>query len=190
MDTKSSQIAVEQLKLMLASATATLELLQKQLASAATTLHTLSAEPSDLISAETPQKKPTKKVSRDTSRWKLDKRFYSKGRFLLEVFKKYVDKQMSLVEVENQFNSDVVFAGQTIKGNRVLYQLASDVKDPKRFHTDQVISTKDGKKLVVSTQFGTNNFPTVLRYLNRHFRIPLEMEGEDPYTNEWARLLE
>ena len=177
---------MEQLKLMLASATATLQLLEKQLASANATVDALSAEaPPTSTDAE-----PEKKKTRDTSRWQLDGAYYPKGRFLLEVFHKLVDKKMTLKDVEKHFDADVVFAGQAVVGNRILFQLAQEVKDPKRFHMDQKIMTKDGQELVVSNQFGLNNFPKLLRYLESHFGIELRMEGENPYPAEWKEWLD
>lgn len=185
MKNKHPSDSLEQLKLMLASATITLELLQKQLASANAMVDSLSGMPSDEVLADVPQKKEP----RDTSRWKLDDDYYPKGRFLLAVFQKYVAGKMSLNEVKQSFDPDVVFAGQTVEGNRILYQLSQDVKDAKRFHMDERIKTMDGKELVVSNQFGIKNFPAVLRYLASHLGIPLKMEYEEPYSDTWrARL--
>ena len=186
MTTKLSEKAAEQLNLMLASAAATSELLQKQLANAQAILKSLSAEPS--VAAALPVLE--KKAPRDTSRWKLDGRYYPKGRFLLMVFKKYVAEKMALREVQEQFGSDVVFSGHTVGGNRILYQLAQDVKDQKRFHMNEKITTKDGQELVVSNQFGIENFPIVLCYLSRHLKIPLKMEDENPYSAAWKKRLE
>lgn len=186
MNDKSIQASFEQLKLMLASATATMQLLQQQLASATVLAEGLRT--GSPLSADTELSK--EKRARDTSRWKLDGRFYSKGRFLLEIFKKYVDKKMSLEEVNSLFNPKKVFEGSSVPGNRTLYQAVRDVKDPTRFHTDQEISTKDGEKLVVSNQFGIDNFPFVLRYVARQFNIPLEMEGEHPYSSFWKSKIE
>lgn len=177
--------SLEPLKLMLDSATATLELLEKQLASAKATVEALSAGALPAMASGAPELKTT----RDTSRWQLEGAYYPKGRFLLEVFNRLVHKKMSLKDVEKRFDADTVFAGQAVEGNRILFQLAQDVKDPKRFHMDQIITTKDGKELVVSNQFGVNNFPKLLRYLNSEFNIPLKMEGENPYSAKWKELL-
>ena len=186
MKTKQSTEAVEQLKLMLASAAATLELLQKQLASANTMVDSLSDETSNALPAELVTEKPP----RDTSRWKLDGDYYPKGRFLLAVFHKYVEGKMTLKEVEKCFDADAVFGGRPVEGNRILYQSARDVKDTKRFHMGERIKTRDGKELVVSNQFGIKNFPAVLRFLSSHFGIPLKMEREEPYSDTWKGLLE
>ena len=186
MKNKFSPETLEQLKLMLASASVTLELLQKQLTSANAMVDSLSGKPSNEVSAEVLKEKE----ARDTSRWKLDGDYYPKGRFLLVVFQKYVEGKMSLKEVKQHFNPDVAFAGQTVAGNRILYQLAQDVKDAKRFHMDEKIKTTDGKEVVVSNQFGIKNFPAVLRYLASHFGIPLKMEYEEPYSNAWKGRLE
>lgn len=186
MKNKYSSDSLEQLKLMLASATITLELLQKQLASAHAMVDALSGMSSNGVPVEVLQKKE----SRDTSRWKLDDNYYPKGRFLLAVFQKCVAGKMSLKEVKQSFDPDVVFAGQTVAGNRILYQLSQDVKDAKRFHMDEKIKTTDGKELVVSNQFGIQNFPAILRYLTSHFGIPLKMEYEEPYSDTWKARLE
>lgn len=190
MDKQASPSDIKQLALILDSATATLASLSKQLSLASSLVQSLATPTPGTPANSIETKRAVSKTPRDTSRWKLNGRFYPKGRFLLEIFRKYVNGKMNLKEVENQFNSDAVFAGQVIPGNRVLYNLADDVKDPKRFHTGQPIVTKDGKKLVVSNQFGTNNFPALLKYLTRQFGIPLKMEGEEPYSEEWRKLLE
>lgn len=186
MKTKLPTEAVEGLKLMLASAAATLELLQKQLASANAMVDSLSDKVPTVLPAELPEVKSP----RDTSRWKLDGDYYPKGRFLLAVFHKYVKGKMTLKEVEKCFDADLVFGGQPVEGNRILYQLARDVKDPKRFHMEEKIKTADRKELVVSNQFGIKNFPAVLRFLNSRFGIPLKMERENPYSDTWKGLLE
>ena len=186
MNINSPQDVVEQLNLMLASATATVELLQKQLASAKAITDLLSGAPLKIPAIKSPEEKTT----RDTSRWELDGIPYPKGRFLLKVFEKLVKDKMSLMEVEQHFNSDKVFGGESIVGNRILYQLADDVKDKKRFHMHDTIRTKDGKELVVSNQFGVDNFRYVLRYLRSHFGIQLKMSGENPYTDEWKKRLD
>ena len=185
MKTQHATATVEQLKLMLASATATLELLQKQLESANAVVDSLSVAPSKIVAADSPEQKTT----RDTSRWELDGEDYPKGRFLLAVFKSRVAGKMDMKEVESFFDADKVFAGQAVVGNRTLYQLAHEVKDETRFHKDEEITTRDGKVLVVSNQFGIKNFPALLRYLSRHLGIPLKMKGEDPYSDRWKELL-
>ena len=163
---------LEQLELMAEAAAQTLRLLQHQLATAKSLLSFQDPAP-DMLSQ--PSNAPAS--GRDFSEWLLDGAYYPKGRFLLAVFKKYVEHQYTLAELNALFAADKVYS-KAVRGNKIVFKLAAEVSETAttRFHAD-LVRTKDGKTIRVTNQIGMNNFPELQQYLATLFQFPIQAKS-------------
>ena len=160
---------LEQLELMAEAAAQTLRLLQHQLATA-----------KSLLSSQTPALDMPSRPStgsengRDFTEWLLDGAYYPKGRFVLAVFKKYVDQQYTLAELNALFAADKVYS-KAVRGNKIVFKPVEEVSEKlaTRFHAN-LVRTKDGKSIRVTNQIGMNNFPELLQYLANLFHFPIQ----------------
>lgn len=180
-DSAPLQTNVEQLKLMLEAASQTAQLLQHQLATAKSMLA------STPLSLDTPLESSQAQVNkRDYSEWLLpDGKFYPKGAFLLEFFRLKVERQYTLDELNGLFETNKLYSKE-VRGNKIVFKLASDIStnEKSRFHSEPIL-TKDKRKILITNQIGTNNFPELIQYLARHFAFPIK--GRNLTRARWPK---
>lgn len=174
-NTASLEATIEQLKLMIEAASHTAQLLQQQLNTAKSLMASASNAHVSHIPAMPTEDLNTQTMKRDYSEWRLPNGdFYPKGVFVLELFRLLVKEQYTLDQLTELFETDKVYPRE-VRGNKVVFKLESEVSknEESRFHTESIL-TKDKKKILVTNQIGTNNFPDLIQYLAKHFGFPIK----------------
>lgn len=185
-NTASLEATIEQLKLMIEAASQTAQLLQHQLTTAKSIMASASnahVSPIPAMSSETLNTQPLK---RDYSEWLLpDGNYYPKGLFVFKIFKLLIEKQFTLDQLTDLFEADKIYSRE-VRGNKVVFKLASEVSknEDSRFHSEHIL-TKDKKKILVTNQIGTNNFPDLIQYLAEHFDFPIK--GKNLTRARWPQ---
>jgi hypothetical protein len=118
--------------------------------------------------------------ARDFSKWLFRSTWHNKRNFPLAVFQHYVAGQLTLPILEKMFSVENVYP-TPILGNKKVFKLAHAVADNEisRFHSD-VVTTKDGKDILVTNQLGMNNFPQLIVYLAKCFGFTIKGKGLNP----------
>ena len=179
----SLEVAVAKMEVLAMNATQNLQAMQEELAMLKQGL----AEQSTTTLAVTGVENEAGPSSpKDRSKWFLDGSWYNKSNFPLAVFRRYVDRQLTLATLEQLFSVENVYP-EPILGNKKVFKRAEDVavNEERRYCTDTLI-TENGQAIVVTNQLGMNNFPQLVAYLAKCFGFPLK--GKDLNRDLWPAL--
>ena len=124
--------------------------------------------------------------SKDTTKYSIDggNNFYNKRRFVLEVVKKYIQDNptSTLEDLENRFPSEIISKTRGVIRPLSLVKtwMASKPDIRKRFfmEDDEIITLKDGTKVVVHNQWG-DSFPNFLRIAKKLYHVISDNEVLD-----------
>lgn len=117
---------------------------------------------------------PTSPSAKDYSRWVLPGRPAPllKGPFLFAVFEEFIANKLTLGEIHHAFRYVEELTSKY--GNRTVFELREQVSDASRFNNEP-IRTADNHYISISTQWSWQNFPYVLKSVQRAFNInPLQ----------------
>jgi hypothetical protein len=117
-----------------------------------------------------PKQKKSPSFKKDKTRFSFLGMNYSKGRIALEVVKQYIHRENpTLQELKDMFPDELTGNSKTLG----LIIEVSQVKDKKRYFMDTVFKTRDGKKIVVSSQFGIKN---IMPIVNKGIGLGMQIE--------------
>ncbi|MGI4886178.1 MAG: hypothetical protein ACRYFR_14575 [Janthinobacterium lividum] len=167
------EVAVAKMEVLASNASQNLQAMQNELAILKQGMADLS---SNTIASHT-ETETSQASQKDRSKWFFDGIWYNKRNFPLAVFKHYVDRKIKLAALEEMFRVENVYP-EPIRGNKKVFILTKDIAEngASRYHND-VLVTKDGSSIVVTTQIGIDNFPQLVVYLAKCFGFPLKGKG-------------
>lgn len=126
-------------------------------------------------------------IKHDNTRFSFDgKEYYSKKKFVLKLIQQYVvdNPETTFEDLERIFPSEIIS-----KNRGVVRPLATvkewikenpDVETRYCMNKDEIISLKDGMKVVVHNQWGTKHFPAFLKIAKTLYNI----QSDKPYEFE------
>ena len=179
----SLEVSVAKLEVLATNATQNLQAMQAELDMLK---QGLAEQATTTLAAAGVENEAAPSSPKDRSKWLLDGSWYNKSNFPLAVFRRYVDRQLTLAELEELFRVDNVYP-EPILGNKKVFKRAADVavNEERRYGADAVM-TEDGQAILVTNQLGMNNFPQLVAYLAKCFGFPLK--GKELNRDLWPAL--
>jgi Skp family chaperone for outer membrane proteins len=122
--------------------------------------------------------------SKDTTKYRVnnDPKLYAKNKLVLAVVKDYVrnHSDCSFAELENVFPKELQGSWGVIKEHR---DVINTISDPgKRYFIDVPIVLKDGKEIVVCTQWGSGSIGNIGKFIAKARKLGYKIDEVNPDT--------